>query len=134
MRDVEAAFFAVASLYNTRRRHLGSCQAVYWQAGEEYMVSRRELLSMAAATLAVPRLASAQSTASGKVALYANVGADLTHYDVDVGGMALTPRESVKLPASVQYAWPHASRRYRYVASSSSQPCTGPTGTEHHVT
>ena len=98
------------------------------------MVSRRELLSMAAATLAVPRLASAQSPASGKVALYANVGADLTHYDVDVDGMTLTPRESVKLPASVQYAWPHASRRYLYVASSSSQPGTGPTGTEHHVT
>ena len=98
------------------------------------MVSRRELLSMAAATLAVPRLASAQSPASGKVALYANVGADLTHYDVDVDGMALTPRESVKLPASVQYAWPHASRRYLYVASSNSQPGTGPTGTEHHVT
>jgi len=51
------------------------------------MVSRRELLSMAAATLAVPRLASAQSPASGKVALYANVGADLTHYDVDTMSM-----------------------------------------------
>jgi len=98
------------------------------------MVSRRELLSMAAATLAVPRLAAAQSPASGKVALYANVGADLTHYDVDVGGMALAKRETVTLPASVQYAWPHASRRYLYVASSSSQPGTGPTGTEHHVT
>ena len=99
------------------------------------MVSRRELLSMAAATLAVPRLAAAQSPASGKVALYANVGADLTHYDVDVDGMALTPRESVKLPASVQYAWPHASRRYLYVASSNSQPgIRHPSGTEHHVT
>ena len=86
------------------------------------MVSRREFMSMAAATLAAPRLAAAQSPASGKVALYANVGADLTHYDVDVDGMALTPRESVKLPASVQYAWPHASRRYLYVASSSSLP------------
>src|SRR3954454_3992675 len=99
------------------------------------MVSRREFMSMVtAASLAAPRLASAQLPAAGKVALYANVGADLTHYDVDVDGMTLTPRETVMLPASVQYAWPHASRRYLYVASSSSQPGTGPTGTEHHVT
>ena len=47
-----------------------------------------------------------------KVALYANVGADLTHYDVDVAGAQLTKRATVTLPASVQYAWPHASRRY----------------------
>ena len=44
------------------------------------------------------------------------------------------PRESVKLPAGVQYAWPHASRRYLYVATSSSAPGYGTAGTEHHVT
>src|SRR4051794_6931395 len=104
------------------------------QPGEEHMVSRRVFMAMAAASLAAPRLASAQLPAAGKVALYANVGADLTHYDVDVDGMILTPRETVTLPASVQYAWPHASHRYLYVASSNSQPGTGPTGTEHHVT
>ena len=58
---------------------------------------------------------------AGKVALYANVGADLTRYDVDVENAALTRRESVTLPAGVQYAWPHVSRRYLYVASSSSE-------------
>jgi 6-phosphogluconolactonase len=68
------------------------------------MVSRREFMSMTAAALAAPRLASAQQPNSGKVALYANVGANLTHYDVDVAGMTLTPRETVTLPASVQYA------------------------------
>lgn len=102
------------------------------------MISRRVFMSMAAATVAGPKFAAAQSPAagpaSGKVALYANVGADLTHYEVDVAGMMLTPRETVTLPASVQYAWPHASHRYLYVASSNSQPGTGPAGTEHHVT
>src|SRR3954451_16786653 len=98
------------------------------------MVSRRVFISMTAAALAAPRLASAQLPAAGKVALYANVGADLTHYDVDVDGMTLTPREKVTLPASVQYAWPHASHRYLYVASSSSAPGYGPPGGEHHVT
>jgi len=74
------------------------------------------------------------SSTGGKVALYANVGADLTHYDVDVAGAALTRRGTVTLPAGVQYAWPHANRRYLYVASSSSASGYGKAGTEHHVT
>src|SRR4029453_15297438 len=72
--------------------------------------------------------------ASPKVALYANVGADLTHYDVDVAEATLIKRETVTLPAGVQYAWPHVSRRYLYVATSSSAPGSGPAGTEHHIT
>ena len=48
--------------------------------------------------------------------------------------MTLTPRESVTLPASVQYAWPHASRHYLYVASSNTVPGSSIVGTEHHVT
>ena len=72
--------------------------------------------------------------AAQKVALYANVGSDLTHYDVDVANAALVKRETVTLPASVQYAWPHVSRRYLYVATSSSASGYGAAGTEHHVT
>src|SRR6516225_266114 len=97
------------------------------------MLSRRTFLSLVAGSMAAPELASAQP-ASQKVALYANVGANLTHWDVDIAGAELTRRESVTLPASVQYAWPHASRRYLYVASSSSAPGQGTAGTEHHVT
>jgi 6-phosphogluconolactonase len=97
------------------------------------MFSRRTFLSLVAGSVAAPRLCSAQS-ASQKVALYANVGPDLTHYDVDVAAAELIKRETVTLPASVQYAWPHASRRYLYVASSSSAPGYGTAGTEHHVT
>ena len=69
-----------------------------------------------------------------KVALYANVGADLTHYDVDVARAELIKHGTVMLPASVQYAWPHVSRRYLYVATSSSASGYGAAGTEHHVT
>ncbi|MGA7086182.1 MAG: beta-propeller fold lactonase family protein [Pseudolabrys sp.] len=97
------------------------------------MFSRRTFLSLAAGGIAAPRLAFAQQTLR-KVALYANVGADLTHYDVDVAGAELIKRETVTLPAGVQYAWPHASRRYLYVASSSSASGYGKAGTEHHVT
>jgi len=96
------------------------------------MFSRRTFLSLAAGSIAAPRFSSVQS-ASQKVALYASVGADLTHYDVDVAGAALIKRATVTLPASVQYAWPHASRRYLYVASSSTAPGDGPVGTEHYV-
>jgi 6-phosphogluconolactonase len=97
------------------------------------MFSRRTFLSLAAGSIAAPGLSSAQP-ASNKVALYANVGPDLTHYDVDVVGAELIKRATVTLPASVQYAWPHASRRYLYVATSSSAPGSGVAGTEHHVT
>jgi len=83
------------------------------------MASRRTFLSMVAGGLAAPKLAFAQAKPQ-RVALYANVGPELTHYDVDVEGAALTRRATVTLPAGVQYAWPHANRRVLYVASSSS--------------
>jgi 6-phosphogluconolactonase (cycloisomerase 2 family) len=46
----------------------------------------------------------------------------------------LTRRASVALPANVQYAWPHASRRFLYVATSDSASGMGPAGTNHHLT
>src|SRR5712672_1163829 len=97
------------------------------------MFSRRSLLSLIAGGIAAPRSAFAQE-ASTKAALYANVGPDLTRYDIDVAGAELIKRETITLPAGVQYAWPHASRRYLYVASSSSASGYGAAGTEHHVT
>src|SRR5215831_19423165 len=92
-----------------------------------------EFSGLIGGSMAASGLASAQP-ASQKVALYANVGSDLTHHDADVAGAELIRRETITLPAAVQYAWPHASRRYLYVASSSSAPGQGTAGTEHHVT
>jgi 6-phosphogluconolactonase len=85
------------------------------------MVSRRTFLSLAAAAIGAPRVVPAQQAAQ-KVALYANVGPELIHYDVDVAGAELTKRETVTLTGGIQYAWPHASSRYLYVASSNSAP------------
>jgi 6-phosphogluconolactonase len=90
-------------------------------------------MALVASAAMVPKITEAQMS-SNKVALYANVGADLTHYDVDVAGAALIKRATVTLPAGVQYAWPHVSRRYLYVASSSSASGYGKAGTEHYVT
>lgn len=69
-----------------------------------------------------------------KLALYANVGPELTHYDVDVEACALTRRGTVTLPAKVQYVWPHANRRFLYVSTSDAASGLGPQGTCHHVT
>jgi 6-phosphogluconolactonase len=73
-------------------------------------------------------------TASDKVALYASIGPELTQYDVDVEGGALVRRGTVRLPANIHYAWPHASGRYLYVASSNSASGMGPVGDKHNVT
>src|SRR2546428_13137539 len=95
------------------------------------MIDRRTFMSLLATAAVAPRSSFAQGT-PGKAALYSSVGPVLTHYDVDVEAAALTKRASVTLPANVQYAWPHASRRYLYVASSSSAPGTGPAGPGAH--
>jgi 6-phosphogluconolactonase len=69
-----------------------------------------------------------------RIALYASVGPVLTQYDVDVDSAALVKHGAVTLPANVHYAWPHASGRYLYVASSNSASGMGPAGDKHHVT
>ena len=81
----------------------------------------------------MPQSATAH-TASSRVALYASIGPELTHFEVDVEGAALARRGTVALPANVHYAWPHASGRYLYVASSNSASGMGPVGDKHHVT
>ncbi len=68
-----------------------------------------------------------------KLALYANLGPRLTHYDVDVEAATLTRRETVTLPANVQYAWPHRNRQFLYVATSDGQSGMGAAGSNHHV-
>ena len=79
-------------------------------------------------------LSASTQTAANKMALYASVGPELTHYDVDVEGAVLSRRATVTLPANVHYAWPHALGGHLYVASSNSASGMGPVGDKHHVT
>jgi 6-phosphogluconolactonase (cycloisomerase 2 family) len=97
------------------------------------MPSRRTFLSFLAGGAVAPQLAAAQER-RGRLALYTNVGPVLTHYDVDLATAALVKRDSVTLPAGVQYCWPHRNRRHFYVASSSGAPGSVPVGAAHHVT
>ena len=87
----EASRSQVAPNPGTRRR-IACCS----RTGGELMISRRTFLSLVAASMSVPRAAFAQ-TETRKVALYANVGADLTHYDVDVGGKTMFRMGMVQL-------------------------------------
>jgi 6-phosphogluconolactonase (cycloisomerase 2 family) len=80
-------------------------------------ISRRSFLSLTASTVAASAFASKQLV-SGKTAYYVSNGSEVTHYDVDVAGAALTKRSSIMVPTAVQYAWPHANRRALYLACS----------------
>ena len=98
------------------------------------MVNRRTFMTLLATAAVAPDFSWAQGGGGSRVALYASVGPTLTHYDVDVAGAELSRHDSVTLPANVQYAWPHASRQYLYVASSNSSPgLGGVVGDRHHV-
>jgi 6-phosphogluconolactonase (cycloisomerase 2 family) len=57
-----------------------------------------------------------------KTVYYTSVGPALTLHDLDIDNAALIKRGTVTLPANIQYAWPHPSRRFLYVVSSSGGP------------
>jgi 6-phosphogluconolactonase len=72
---------------------------------------------------------------SNKAVFYASVGPALTLYHVDVDKTALTRQSTVQLPANIQYAWPHPSGRFLYVASSNGGPgSAGVKGDQHYLT
>jgi 6-phosphogluconolactonase (cycloisomerase 2 family) len=98
------------------------------------MISRRAFTGLMASSVAFGSSVWAQSP-QAKTVFFASVGPVLTLYDIDAGGAVLTARGSVTLPANVQYAWPHPSRRYFYVTSSNGQPGGGdaPKGDVHSL-
>jgi 6-phosphogluconolactonase len=91
---------------------------------------RRTFSAMVAGAVFAPRLALAQES-KDKMALYSGIGTDLTHFEVDVDTDSLSRGGTVKMPGGIQYAWPHPSRRYLYVSSSTGGP--GFSGNEHYL-
>jgi 6-phosphogluconolactonase len=69
--------------------------------------------------------------ADNKTVYYASAGLALTLYDLDIDGAALSKRGTATLPANIQYAWPHPSRRFLYVVSSNGGP--GIAGDKHYA-
>jgi 6-phosphogluconolactonase len=64
-----------------------------------------------------------------KTVYYASVGSRLKIFELDVDDAQLRERGAVTLPANIQYAWPHPSRRYLYVVCSNGGP--GRPGDQH---
>lgn len=59
---------------------------------------------------------------STRAALYSAVNDALTQYELDVDNATLSRRNTIKVPANVQYAWPHPSGRFLYVTTSNRGP------------
>jgi 6-phosphogluconolactonase len=98
------------------------------------MIDRRTFTALLAGSVAAPRTAWSQSMPH-KAVFYASVGPALTLYHLDVEKAALSRQTTIQLPANVQYAWPHPSAHFLYVASSSGGPgSAGVQGTEHYLT
>jgi 6-phosphogluconolactonase len=94
------------------------------------IVNRRTFSAMLAGTVLAPQASFAQ-TGKERVTLYSGVGTELTHFEVDADAATLTRRGTVKVTGGVQYVWPHPSRKYLYVSSSTGGP--GFTGNEHRL-
>jgi 6-phosphogluconolactonase len=88
------------------------------------MINRRTFAALIAGGIAASRKSFGQPV-KGKTVFYASVGPELSLYDLDVDRASLAKRSAVRLPADVQYAWPHPSKRFFYVASSNGQPGGG---------
>jgi 6-phosphogluconolactonase len=80
------------------------------------------------ATLAGKPGEASNASGASRAVLYAAVGAELTQYDVNVDGATLVKRGSVTLPANVQEAAWHPTRRYLYVVWSNGGPSNIPAG------
>ena len=92
------------------------------------MIDRRTFAALFAGAFAAPRLSWGEEL-KGKTVFYASIGPGLTLYDLD--GDALVKRNTVTLPANIQYAWPHPSRKYFYIVSSNGGP--GVAGDKHYA-
>src|SRR5262249_27145119 len=90
---------------------------------DPHMMDRRRFAMLLAGSIAAPRLSWGQGVgAKSKTVFYSSVGSDLTLYSMDVDDASLVKRNTVTLPANIQYAWPHPSKQYFYVASSGGGP------------
>jgi 6-phosphogluconolactonase len=93
------------------------------------MINRRTFATLLAGTVAAPSLSYGPALrpargegAAGKPVFYSSIGPELTLYSVDVDQATLARQGSVKVPANIQYAWPHPSRRYFYTVASNGGP------------
>lgn len=83
----------------------------------DHTINRRTFTAGLAGALAAPSAAWSQ-TMTKKAFFHVSLGSALTAYRMDADADALVRGGTATLPANVQYAWPHPSAPYLYVASS----------------
>ena len=89
------------------------------------MIDRRKFTTLLGAAVVAPEFSPALSwgqVVKNQTVFYSAVGSDLTLYAMDVDGAALVKRDTVTLPSDIQYAWPHPSKPFLYVASGDRNP------------
>ena len=87
------------------------------------MMNRRTFAMLLAGSLGARRLSWGQTPKAGrKTFFYSSVGGDLTLYEIDIEAVSLAKRNTVIVPANIQYAWPHPSKPYLYIVSSVGGP------------
>ena len=92
------------------------------------MINRRTFAALLAGTVAAPKRAWSEPV-TAKTVFYTSVGPDMTLFDIDIADATLQKRGAVTLPANIQYAWPHPSKRFLYIVSSNGGP--GVAGDKH---
>ena len=101
------------------------------------MQDRRTFLTLAAGALAAPQFARAQDhdkAVTSPAFFYVSLGPALRLYLTDPDNAGLIERGTVQLPENIQYAWPHPSAPFLYVASSNGgSGTTGAKGDRHFL-
>jgi len=101
------------------------------------MPDRRTFLGLAAGALAAPQLVRAADrdrAMTSQAFFYVSRGPSLRFYLTDPDNAGLIERGVVQLPENIQYAWPHPSAPFLYVASSNGgSGTTGVKGDRHFL-
>lgn len=101
------------------------------------MPNRRTFLALAAGALTSPQIARAQDhdkAMTRQAFFYVSLGPSLRLYLTDPDNAGLIQRGAVQLPENIQYAWPHPSAPFLYVASSNGgSGTTGAKGNQHFL-
>ncbi|MEJ0076762.1 MAG: beta-propeller fold lactonase family protein [Alphaproteobacteria bacterium] len=98
------------------------------------MIDRRTFTAGLAGAVAAPHSARSQTTPKTSF-FYVSQGPSLTGYAMDAEAATLTRHSTALLPANVQYAWPHPSAPFLYVATSNGgSAALGIKGDKHDLT
>ena len=100
------------------------------------MPNRRTFLGLTAGALVAPRIARAEDdkAMTGRSFFYVSRGPSLQLYLTDPDFAGLIERGVVQLPENIQYAWPHPTVPFLYVAcSNGGSGTTGAKGDRHFL-